>query len=75
MDYFQNRFEKIVSSCMFTIRMFRHDPVRCERCYQGALGEMEAIFNHHDCQDSFSKRLMNLKNNYQRQLKKAYLGF
>lgn len=75
MDYFQNRFEKIVSSCMFTIRMFRHDPVRCERCYQGALGEMDALFHRHDHHDQFSKQLMDCKNTYQRRLKKSYLGF
>lgn len=74
MDYFEKRFEGILNSCSFTMRMYAHDQLRCEQCYRAALGEMEAIFNRHDYHDGFSKRLMDSKKFYQRRLKKAYLG-
>lgn len=54
--------------------MYREDKAHCEQCYQESLGEMESLFNRHDCHDSFSKRLMDCKNSYQRRLKKEYLG-
>lgn len=74
MDYFEERFKGILENFKFSLRMYRDDWTRCEACYRASLGEMESLFNHHDCHDSFSKRLMDCKNDYQRLLKKEYLG-
>ena len=74
MRYFENRFEGILERFRFSLRMYREDKAHCEQCYQESLGEMESLFNRHDCHDSFSKRLMDCKNSYQRRLKKEYLG-
>ena len=64
--------DKIVTTHL--MRPYQDDWTRCEACYRASLGEMETIFSRHDSHDSFSKRLMDCKNDYQRLLKKEYLG-
>ena len=74
MDYFEKRFQQVLDNFSFSRRVYRHDRMRCEQCYQASLGELDDIFNRHDRHDSFSKRLMDCRDRFKRQMKKEYLG-
>ena len=75
MTYFEERFQRIYEKFLFSLRIYRHNSSQCEEYYRGCLKEMDSLFLRHDTHDQFAKKLMDCKNNFQRKVKKAYLGF
>lgn len=74
MNYFEERFERIYENFLFSLRIYRNTPSKCEECYRDCLNEMDSLFLRHDTHDRFVKNLMDCKNTFQRKLKKASLG-